>query len=168
MKRLAILIASAVLLGLAPAGAQDAPPAPAEESRSAALDALYAQADGLIRQIQSATEPARSLAVEDLRRVLTQIDADYDAAEKAASARRQIEGLRAAVARQRLRLTEAGRAMALAKNANPPDPAAVHARGSDYTLQEAILLALEEKVKHEARRQSLGTSEALRWMQEVE
>lgn len=168
MKRLATQIACAVLLGLAPAGAQDAPPAPAEESRAAALDALYAQADGLIRHIKSAAEPNRSSAVEDLRRVLTQIDADYAEAEKAASATRKLDGLRAAVARQRRRLTEAGRAMAQAKNATPPDPAEVQATGSDYTLQEAILMALEEKVKHEARRQSLGTSEALRLLQEVE
>jgi hypothetical protein len=46
--------------------------------------------------------------------------------------------------------------------------AARQATGSDYTLQEAILKALEEQERKEARLQSLGTSEALRLMQEVE
>ena len=63
---------------------------------------------------------------------------------------------------------EAGRAMALATGAEQPDPAAVQLTGNDYTIQEAILKALEEKVRKEERRQTLGTAEALRLMQEVE
>ncbi|MGD9782914.1 MAG: hypothetical protein AB7V14_12325 [Kiritimatiellia bacterium] len=169
MQRLAPLIVLATLLGGSLARAQDPLPAPAEDSRAAAIDALYAQADALIRQIdRTAAGPDRSLAVEQLRRVLTQIDDAYSVEEKADHARRKIAALRAAVERQRLRLTEAGRAMALAKNAEPPDPADVQAKGSDYTLQEAILKALEVKVRQEERAQSLGTAEALRLMQEVE
>ena len=106
--------------------------------------------------------------MEELRRALTQIDAVYTVAEQDDHARRALTALRAAVERQRLRLTESGRAMAQANNAQPPDLANIQATGSDYTLQEAILKALEEKVRLEERRQSLGTSEALRLMQEVE
>ena len=171
MQRLAPLIVFATLLGGALARAQDPlpAPAPAEDARAAAIDALYAQADALIRQIdRTSAEPDRSAAVAELRRVLAQIDADYAAEEKAASAHRKIAALNAAVEQQRQRLVASGRAMAQAKNADPPNPADVQAKGSDYTLQEAILKALEEKTKQEARRQSLGTSEALRLMQEVE
>ena len=56
----------------------------------------------------------------------------------------------------------------LPTHGQPPDLANIQATGSDYTLQKAILKALEEKVRLEERRQSLGTSEALRLMQEVE
>lgn len=168
MHRLAPLLVFAALLAAAPARAQDPAPAPAA-SRADEIDARYAQAERLIQQILATrTEPARSAAVEDLRRALTQIDDAYSAEEKAEHARRTLAALRAAVERQRLRLTEAGRAMALATGAEPPDPAAVQLTGNDYTIQEAILKALEEKVRKEERRQTLGTSEALRLMQEVE
>ena len=172
MSRLALFVFSA-LLACFPAFAQDPAPEPTSPptaaSRADEIDARYAQAYLLIQQIKKTnTEPERSAAVEELRRALTQIDAVYTVEEKAAAAHRTLAALRAAVERQRIRLTEAGRAMAQAKNAEPPDPAAIQVAGSDYTLQEVILKALEEKVRQEERRQSLGTSEALRLMQEVE
>ena len=172
MSRMALIVFFA-LLAASPSLAQDpapepAPP-PAEPSRADEIDARYAQAHLRIQQIKKLrAEPERSAAVEELRRALTQIDAVYTVEEKVAAAHRTLAALRAAVERQRLRLTESGRAMAQANNAQPPDLANIQATGSDYTLQEAILKALEEKVRLEERRQSLGTSEALRLMQEVE
>ena len=173
MQRLAPLIVFTALLAVPPAFAQDPAPDPASPpaaaSRAEDIDARVAQAQLLIQQIlKMNSEPERSVAVEELRRALTQIDDVYSVEEKSAAALRTLAALRAAADRQRLRLTEAGRAMAQAKNAEPPDPAAIQVAGSDYTLQEAILKALEEKVRQEERRQSLGTSEALRLMQEVE
>ena len=173
MHRLAPLLVLAALLAAAPARAQDPAPAPAAPPAAAAradeIHARYAQAERLIQQIQATrTEPARSAAVEELRRALTHIDDAYTVAEKANHAQRTLAAVRAAVDRQRLRLTEAGHAMALATGAEPPDPAAVQLTGNDYTIQEAILKALEEKARKEERRQTLGTAEALRLMQEVE
>ena len=167
------LIVFSALLAASPSFAQDpapepAPP-PAEASRADEIDSRYAQAQLLIQQIKKLrAEPERSAAVEELRRSLAQIDAAFTVAEKDDHARRALAALRDAVERQRLRLTESGRAMAQANNAQPPDLAKIQATGSDYTLQEAILKALEEKVRLEERRQSMGTSEALRLMQEVE
>ena len=163
---LALLAGSAVL-------AQEPAPEPAAEppaaSRAEEIDARYDQADQLIRRIQAMRAgPEQSGAVEELRRVLTQIDATYTDEEKADHSRRTLEALRNAVGRQRQRLTESGMAMAQAKNAQPPDPAAVQATGSDYTIQEAILKALEVKLRQTERNHALGTSEALRLMYEVE
>ena len=123
----------------------------------------------MIRRIQAMRAgPEQSAAIEELRRLLTQIDDAYTDEEKADHARRTVEALRAAVSRQRQKLTESGMAMAQAKNAQPPDPAAVQVAGSDYTIQEAIMKALEVKVRQEERRQALGTAEALRLMYDVE
>lgn len=173
MKRILATIALTLLSGLAPALAQDVPPdpaaAPAAASRAEAIDALYDQADLLIRRINRTNPgPERSAAVEELRGALAQIDANYTAEEKADHARRTLAALRAEIERQRGRLKQAGIAMAQANDAVPPDLAAVQATGSDYTIQDAILRALEEKERKEARLQSMGTSEALRLMQEVE
>ena len=169
MKRLSTTLAMLLLTGIGPALAQDLPPAPALDSRAEAIDALYGQADQLIAQIKwMGAGPDRAAAVEELRGVLAQIDAAYTVEEKADHARRNIEALRGEIERQRARLKQAGIAMAQAKSAEPPDPTAVQTTGSDYTLQDAILRALEEKEKKEARQQSMGTAEALRLMQEVE
>lgn len=175
MKRIPATIAWLLLIGIAPARAQREPAAPAApaaslaDSRAAAIDALYDQAEARIRQInRTISGPERDAGVEELRGVLAQIDAAYTAEEKADHARRTLAALRAEIERQRQRLKQAGIAMAQANNTEPPDLAAIQATGSDYTLQEAILKALEEKERKEARLQSLGTSEALRLMQEVE
>lgn len=174
MHRTATLIAWAALFGVCPALAQDPPPAPsllppAEDSRAATIDSRYDQAERLIRQIDRLNDgPEKSVAVEELRNVLAQMNATYSDEEKADHARRTIDALRAEIERQRSRLKQSGIAMAQAKNADPPDLTAIHTAGSEYTLQEAVLKALEEKAKHEARRQSMGTSEAMRLMQEVE
>ena len=161
------------LLSGSPAFAQEPPldpaAAPAATSRTEEIDALYDQADQMIRRIQAMRAgPEQSAAIEELRRLLTQIDDAYTDEEKADHARRTVEALRAAVSRQRQKLTESGMAMAQAKNAQPPDPAAVQVAGSDYTIQEAIMKALEVKVRQEERRQALGTAEALRLMYDVE
>ena len=173
MNRILATIVTALLAGIFPALAQDPPPEPAAPpaaaSRAEKIDARFGQADLLIRQINRMDSgPERSAATEELRRLLADVDATYTEEEKTASARRKLEALRAEVERQRLRLKQAGIAMAQANDAEPPDLAAIQATGSDYTLQEAILRALEEKERKEARRQSLGTAEALRLMQEVE
>ena len=162
-----------LLIGISSALAQDLPPdpaaPPAAASRAEAIDALYDQADLLIRQINRTNPgPERTAAVEELRGALAQIDANYTTEEKADHARRTLAALRAEIERQRGRLKQAGIAMAQANDAVPPDLAAVQATGSDYTIQDAILRALEEKERKEARLQSMGTSEALRLMQEVE
>ncbi|HRT06384.1 MAG TPA: hypothetical protein P5204_11865 [Kiritimatiellia bacterium] len=172
-QRIPATIVWMLLSGMAPAFAQSAPPEsaapPAAATRADEIDARFGQADLLIRQINRMIPgPERSAAVEDLRGLLADIDATYTAEEKTASARRKLEALRVEVERQRQRLKQSGIAMAQANNAEPPDLAAIQATGSDYTLQEAILKALEEKERKEARRQTLGTSEALRLMQEVE
>lgn len=172
-QRIFATIACALLAGTAPIFAQSAPlesdSPPAATTRADEIDARFGQADLLIRQISRMNPgPERSAAVENLRGLLAGIDAAYTAEEKADSARRKLEALRAEVERQRQRLKQSGIAMAQANNAEPPDLAAIQATGSDYTLQEAILKALEEKERKEARLQSLGTSEALRLMQEVE
>ena len=171
--RMTAKIVFAALLAGSPALAQDPAPAPASPpsatSRAEGIDALYDQADQLIRQIKTMRAgPEKSVAMEELRRVLAQIDATYTDEEKADHSRRTIDALRNAVGRQRQRLTESGMAMARAKNAQPPDPAAVQVAGSDYTIQEAILKALEVKLRQTERSHALGTSEALRLMQEVE
>ncbi|MGD9611893.1 MAG: hypothetical protein AB7V22_03235 [Kiritimatiellia bacterium] len=173
LPRITARIVFSALLAGAPALAQNPPPEPAAPpaatSRADEIDARYDQADRLIRQIKTMRAgPERSAAIEELRRALTQIDDAYTDEEKADHARRTIDALRAAVSRQRQRLTETGMAMAQAKNAQPPDPAAVQVAGSDYTIQEAILKALEVKLRQTERSQAMGTSEALRLMQEVE
>ncbi len=166
------IVLFALLAGSAAIAQEPAPEpaaAPAAASRAEEIDARYDQADQLIRRIKAMRAgPEQSGAVEELRRVLTQIDATYTDEEKADHSRRTLEALRSAVGRQRQRLTESGMAMAQAKNAQPPDPAAVHATGSDYTIQEAILKALEVKLRQTERNHALGTSEALRLMYEVE
>ena len=172
-QRIPATILLALLSGTVPALAQDAPPdsaaPPAAATRADELDARFGQADLLIRQINRMEPgPEKSAATEELRDLLADVDAAYTGAEKAASAQRKLDSLRDAVERQRQRLKQAGIAMAQAKHAEPADLAAIQATGSDYTLQEAILKALEEKERKEARLQSLGTSEALRLMQEVE
>lgn len=166
------IVLSALLAGSAAIAQEPSPEpaaAPTATSRAEEIDARYEQADQLIRRIQAMRAgPEQSAAIEELRRVLTQIDATYTDEEKADHSRRTLEALRNAVSRQRQRLTESGMAMAQAKNAQPPDPAAVQATGSDYTIQEAILKALEVKLRQTERNHALGTSEALRLMYEVE
>lgn len=167
------MIAWTFFTGTVPALAQTAPPEPAAPppaaSRADEIDARFDQAHLLIRQINRLVPgPEKSAAIEELRGQLAQIDAAFTDAEKADHARRKLAALRDAVERQRQRLKQSGIAMAQAKSAEPPDLAARQATGSDYTLQEAILKALEEQERKEARLQSLGTSEALRLMQEVE